>query len=122
MTPDAPFCEIFVTDAVPKGRPRFGKKGRVYTPRRTRDFEERVAWTAKAVMRSRLPLTCRVRVNVEVVYKRDADLDNFIKAALDGINGIVFEDDRQVTAITAQKIRREGFGPNMTIRVWPSGG
>lgn len=119
MTPDAPFCEIIVSSPVPKGRPRFGKKGHVYTPKRTRDFEASIAWMAKAEMKGRAPLTGPVRVEVQVGYKRDADLDNFIKAALDGINRIVFKDDRQVVALTAHKGRRAILAGFMAIRVWP---
>lgn len=123
MTPDAPFCEIVVGSPVPKGRARVGKRGNVYTPQRTRDFQDRVAWLAMKAMRRRPPLTCSLRVHVDVRYKRDADLDNFIKAALDGMNRIVFADDRQVVGLSAQKTKcYPGYEPTMLIRVWPSGG
>lgn len=35
---------------------------------------------------------------------RDADVDNYLKAALDGLNKVAFDDDRQVMRVTARKV------------------
>ena len=35
---------------------------------------------------------------------RDGDIDNYVKAALDACNGIAFDDDRQVMAVSGEKL------------------
>jgi crossover junction endodeoxyribonuclease RusA len=97
-------------EPVPKGRPRFGR-GHVYTPKRTRDYEQSVGWMAKKEMAGRKPQAGPVSVEIGFYYKgRDFDLDNAIKSVLDGMNGIVYENDRQVEAITAYKFKLASEG------------
>ena len=45
------------------------------------------------------------------------DVDNLVKAALDGCNGFSFEDDKQVVAIVGFKAYAER--PRMEIEVLP---
>ena len=87
---------------LPKQRPRV-RNGRAYTPSKTRAYESRVAWLARAEMGPREPMTGNVCVDLQFRRKGDrrADLDNMCKAVLDGLNGIVYNDDYQVTGITA---------------------
>lgn len=88
---------------VPKGRPRAGRTG-FYTPTRTAQFEETVAWAARAQ---------RVRLGqgpVEVqadFYTRagGGDLDNLLKSCLDGlVKGGAIDDDNPmvVRAVSAR--------------------
>ena len=70
---------------VPKGRPRRSPDGHWYTPKRTTDYEEAVAWAAKA---ARLELVPGVAYGVKIdlylsTYKRD--VDNIAKSLLDGL-------------------------------------
>ena len=107
---------------VAKGRPRVttsGGKVRTYTPEKTVRYENLVATYAQHAMRGMLPIGGPVKVFIEAYLeipksKRKTtdeadphytkpDLDNIIKAALDGINGIVFPDDCAVCQITAAK-------------------
>jgi crossover junction endodeoxyribonuclease RusA len=88
---------------IPKGRPRFSRFGGVYTPQRTRDFEEAVKWKLKEVFKN--PIDAEVEIQVHFYYKRDADIDNFCKAFLDACNGVVFNDDRQVVCLIAKKYK-----------------
>ncbi len=84
---------------VPKGRPRF-KNGRVYTPKKTREYEEFVAYSARSKADNRFEGP--VRVSLRFHTKSKADLDNLIKSVLDGCQiGGVFENDSQVRAINA---------------------
>lgn len=59
---------------VPKGRPRTGKGGRIYTPKRTREYEAKVALLCRAV--ADVPMEGRCRVEVEVWFsdRRKRDL------------------------------------------------
>lgn len=47
------------------------------------------------------------------------DADNYVKAALDALNGIVFNDDAQVCSLSAQKIYSDK--PRLRIEVAPIG-
>lgn len=52
-------------------------------------------------------------VAVEVVVERPirtGDLDNRLKAVLDALNGIVYDDDDQVVVIKARRVDRPGNG------------
>lgn len=102
-----------------KERPRFSK-GRTYTPERTRQFEDMVAQVTALTFRE--PLTGPVIVQIHAVFKtpkswsrkkteallytphtQTPDLDNIAKAILDGMNGIAFEDDKQISETVLRK-------------------
>ena len=108
---------------VAKGRARLGN-GHVYTPPKTAKYENAVKWEALRVMAGRQPFDAPLGVEVVAQLpippswskkKREQaargfvmpasrpDLDNYVKAALDGMNKIVFRDDSQVVAIIARK-------------------
>lgn len=112
-------------EVVPKGRPRFTRQGRTYTPKKTHDYESEVAMMAKSAMGSSDPLETPVAVYVyvnlpvpssyskkrteaclsglEKPIKKTGDLDNQIKSVLDGMNGIVYKDDSQIVSLHATK-------------------
>jgi crossover junction endodeoxyribonuclease RusA len=99
---------------VPKGRPRKGK-GRWYTPRSTIEFEEHVAWVARA-QRTRFG-DDPVRVSIEIWTQRSlrGDLDNYAKSILDGLQkGGLFNNDRQVVGLDVQKVTRSVTGEDRT--------
>lgn len=100
---------------VPKGRPRHN--GRVtYTPKRTLDYEKRVAEAFKKsnerVFMNGEPVFADIRFYFKIPknatkkevarikaaphYNKKVDLDNLEKAILDGLNGVAFADDSQV--------------------------
>jgi len=108
---------------VAKGRPRVFKRGahvRAVTPDKTVRYEDKVAYFAKqeGVTRfdglvSVIITACfewpktkwRKRAPRPSRYKGNGpDLDNIVKAVLDGLNGVAFGDDRQVVRIDARKI------------------
>jgi Holliday junction resolvase RusA-like endonuclease len=112
-------------EPVAKGRPRFTRQGRAYTPKKTHDYESEVAMMAKAAMGSSDPLETPVAVFVHVTFPipqsyskkrteaclngserhtKRPDLDNCVKAITDGMNGIVYQDDSQITSIHATKV------------------
>lgn len=114
----------FVIDGrpVPKGRPRFGK-GRVHTPKKTKEFEHKVKVLAldarnKAHLKAHDgPVTLLLAFDkkqavCDVVYLQPSesyntgtpDLDNLIKAVSDALNGVAYEDDSQVVEMQAVKL------------------
>lgn len=102
----------FPVDPVAKGRPRFAK-GRAYTPQKTRDFERLIKAMARIQYKGE-PLDGPISATIVFLIKKPktvkreypivkSDLDNYIKAALDSLNGIAFHDDCQVIEINASK-------------------
>ena len=95
-------------DPIPAARPRFSK-GHCYQPARNREYRLRVAQAAQNAMQGSKPLEGALSMDVRIYrkYKRTArlygDVDNHLKALLDGMNGIVFADDGQVVEIAALK-------------------
>lgn len=108
---------------VPKGRPRTftrGKVTRTITPQRTRDYESMVAEHALSALRVQhggsWPMDARMHVMVDAYMptRRLVDVDNLAKAALDAMNGVVYDDDSQVSRLT---IERHYDPTNPRIRV-----
>lgn len=85
---------------VPKGRPRVGKHG-TYTPSKTKAYENKVRIFAR--MACKAPVSGPVAVRIKMYGKGRGDIDNKIKAFLDSMNDIVFNDDRQVVRLEAER-------------------
>jgi len=83
----------------------------VYTPARTRDYQ-RAIW-ASALAAGMRPT--RELVSVDLVFYLSTptrcDLDNLVKAVLDGLKGAAYHDDRQVVRLTAEKRRADRAHP-----------
>ncbi len=97
---------------IAKGRPRFVGGGRAITPERTKEYEQRIAIYAKNAMAhaGQDPLTGDLSIAVRFYLpsrRNEPDLDNLIKAALDGCNGTLYADDRQVAHLVGWK----GYDP-----------
>lgn len=113
--------------AVPKKRPRVtmvGGYARAYTPKVTAAFEGKVrAVAAEAMIRAGADV-CPDAVLVELAFDQkmpkswsrkkklalrgepvvtQSDTDNLAKAVLDALNGVVWEDDRQVSDLRVSR-------------------
>lgn len=106
-----------------KARPRFSSRsGTVYTPEKTKSYERQIAEAYEA---QRGPcFKGAVTVVIEAVFpipkswtrakKAEAlagklppgkpDIDNILKVVLDGLNGIAYEDDKQVVLTQCKKV------------------
>jgi Holliday junction resolvase RusA-like endonuclease len=137
MTFEVCFCVEGIP--VPKGRPRFrsfGKFVQTYTDNKTRDFEAKVAETAKVAIGASEPLKTPLKVFLQFtlpipasvtkkrlksildgleVHTKKPDLDNLIKATIDGMDKIVFDNDSQIVNISATK--KYGTHPQTDILV-----
>lgn len=132
---------MFTVDgtAVPKQRPRINGR-QAYTPKRTRDYEERVRSAFRSSYCGTIPIYEKgvaVRACIEVIQQipkswsnskhlkaergeivptsRNGDLDNIAKSILDALNGLVYEDDCQVTTLMITK--RYGADPYAAVRI-----
>jgi crossover junction endodeoxyribonuclease RusA len=80
----------------PKERPRRAKSGTWYTPSKTKKYERLVAMCAMADgVRFSGPV--KVRIAIYWPDRRKRDLDNAAKSICDGMNGVVYADDSQIT-------------------------
>lgn len=89
---------------VGKQRPRAGSDGTFYTPTKTAEFEQMVAAHAKRERPRGWSIDGEFRVDMVARYadKNRADGDNIQKAVWDGLNGILYGDDRQVLEWTGR--------------------
>lgn len=118
-------------DPVPKGRPRFSRTSsgfvRTYTPERTAEYEARIARAANGTT----PFTEAVSVTLTFYLKRPKslkgdspvphtkrpDLDNLVKAALDGLKDYL-ADDALVCSLSASKFYcSPSQNPHTTITI-----
>lgn len=98
---------------IAKGRPRLGRRGRVFTPQRTLDAEAAIAaaWDGPKFDG---PLKVEIEFGYDYMVVHVAkypegssrlrgDVDNYIKTVLDGLNGVAWEDDKQVISVFGEK-------------------
>lgn len=126
----------------PKERPRKGNFG-FYTPKETSNYEGVVAINAKLAMHkyNHKLMMGPVKVILEINYRlpewkskkklrnraleeplrhvTTPDIDNAIKSVLDGLNGICFKDDAQVSDIQASKRYSKEAGVYVSLRELP---
>jgi len=131
---------IILGQPVGKGRPRYTHiRGRVlvYTPKKTKDYESDVKTIYLSQNPRSKPLKGGVEVIVESFYKISStankatralmlsddirpqvkpDIDNVIKILLDGLNGVAYDDDKQVVRIIFDKRYAEKPKTIITIR------
>lgn len=124
-------CFTVPGQPVGKGRPRFtvtGGRVRTYTPKATREFEQRVAWLCP-----HRPATGPIRMSITAIFRRPKamkrrsdppglcwhtkkpDLDNVCKAVIDSCNGRAYEDDNQIVKIDALAFYAEKTGKPRTL-------
>lgn len=116
---------------VGKGRPRFGN-GHTYTPQKTKDAEELIAWTAKQAgvpffsgpvemiveCRFQMPQTWSKKKQDQFNNKpRESrpDIDNVLKLCGDALNGVAYSDDAQITKATISKLHSRKNEITITI-------
>ena len=114
---------------VPKERPRMVKRRgkplpgeqpyRAMTPPRTRAYEQQVARaTREAVPLGWLESDSTFGVELHIYRaRRSGDTDNFVKSALDGMNGIAWHDDESVVEIHAYRYDDKA---NPRVDIWVS--
>lgn len=118
----------FVIPGPPQGkaRPRFSSRsGTVYTPTKTVLYERKIAKAYKAEGGYKYLDGCYVRVLIRAYFpvpkswprrrkemalagdirpSKKPDVDNIIKIVLDGLNGVAYEDDKQVVYAACKKM------------------
>jgi Holliday junction resolvase RusA-like endonuclease len=126
-------------DPVPKGRPRFARRGQfvqTYTDAKTIDYETQVAIKARHAIGSTKPLESALTVFLYLRYtvpasyskkRKEAclngleypkriDIDNVYKSITDAMNGIVYLDDSQIVEAHIKKVYAEESGANIMVQ------
>jgi len=107
----------FTVPGRPRGkeRPRMGRNGKFYTPRTTREYEETVAWFAKTAYKEE-PTKDPVRLDLTIrSSKSRADISNILKSIEDGMNGIIYVDDKQIEEIHISRIKEGNEGVDVAV-------
>lgn len=110
--------------AIPKGRPRFVRRGnfvQTYTPKKTHDYEKNIAQKYKDLISDKINGPLRIVLTIEIKpakslskkktkelikrqwHEQKPDVDNLAKAVLDALNGVAYSDDSQIQALTVKK-------------------
>lgn len=133
-------CFDIQGNPIPKGRPRFRRTKTfitTYTPKKTLDFEGLVRTHSQEAMGGADLLETPVavylyfRLPIPDSYSKKAkeaclagqnkhikrpDLDNLVKSVLDGMNGVVFKDDSQITVMHCTKVYSNVPGVNIVVK------
>jgi Holliday junction resolvase RusA-like endonuclease len=107
---------------IPKQRPAFNSKTKkAYTPEETVAWEGLVAGEALVAMVGKEPLEGNLTAVLEFRRKdnKRADIDNLVKGFFDPMNGIVYNDDKQVVELHA-RVRYASADPGVTVTVKPA--
>lgn len=104
---------------VPKGRPRFSRGGGVYTPKTTTDYEKRIAQAWRDKYGDKMVEERNLTIHVDVYLKRysTTDVDNLLKIAMDGLQGVAFENDSCIKVAKVVKVAVHGPGTDEGMRI-----
>jgi len=92
-----------------------GRNGKFYTPKATKEYEGSVAWYARMAYKDE-PTKQPVRLDLTIKSSKSrADTSNILKSIEDGMNGIVYIDDRQIKEIHILRIEGDGEGVDVTV-------
>ena len=92
---------------VPKHRPRAsgaGHKKYVYTPQETKHYERQVMFMAASAAKGKTFFN-DIALDIKLYFsdKKFGDLDNYAKSILDGLQGTLFENDKQVARLSIER-------------------
>lgn len=109
-------------DPVSKARPRFATNGNgtVYTPKTTTQAEGVIADAirlAYPALRADMESSFRVRIRFFSATWQRRDVDNMSKLVFDACNRVVWEDDSQVSELSAAIVRGVGE-PSTVLTIW----
>lgn len=121
-----------------KARPRFNTHtGRTYTPSKTGAYERFIALCFKQAGGKKLNGAIEIKIECfyqiaksytkatkalmekgEIQATIKPDLDNVAKAVMDGLNGIAFDDDKQVVSLKVSKRYDREARIEVEVRTW----
>ena len=98
-----------------KARPRFTRQGWAYTPKNTVDYEKQIKQAYVSAGGTLISDTAPIQICITACFKKaktnkmdfptlKTDADNIAKAVCDGLNGVAYHDDKQITSLTVDKV------------------
>lgn len=118
-------------DPVPKARPRFTRRGHVYTPGHTRQYEDIVRWKCKdLIQQNKMLYDMALNITIKFFLRKPEsvkryypsvrpDIDNYVKAILDAMNGVVYKDDGQIVKLDVSKAYSDCPGVEILVEGRP---
>ena len=113
---------VVAGEIVGKGRPRFTRSGRTYTPKKTADYERTIktaylnkySYLSQKALRIKIIAYFKVAKNHSNIKKqkmlanelqctKKPDIDNITKVVLDALNKVAYEDDTQIVEVASIK-------------------
>lgn len=114
------YNQVFKIRPRAKQRPRMSKRGFAYTPKLTALHEKEIAEMYKGpkfegdlyvkirFVFDEIEIDIeRVQPNPEVEqpkFKLRGDIDNYAKSVLDALNGVAYDDDKQIVCLYLEKV------------------
>lgn len=115
----------FPIEPVPKQRPNFSRSKKAYTPKKTREYEKKIAdyfktYPNRIKFEKDIPLAINLVFGMPIPksasksrkeamfegiikHTKRPDVDNMAKAVLDALNGLAWEDDSQIVRLSVTK-------------------
>ena len=128
----------FVVYGKPQGkqRPRFSRRSNsVYTPKNTQAYERQIAKAYRAAANGLSFGDKPVEIWITAVFAKaktskkeyptiKPDIDNIQKAVFDGLNGVAYNDDKQILTAVIHKTfcKFDGEEPRLLVTVMESKG
>lgn len=124
---------------IPQSRPRFDSRNkRAYEKSNIKSYKQRIGYAARKEFKKPIERDIPLEINMkfympipqylskikknrlmlekEVKYvTKKPDIDNLLKAILDGLNGIAYFDDGQVVKLSVEKVY--SFNPRTEIEI-----
>ncbi len=106
---------IFQINPVPASRPRVSRYGTYYLPtyRAFKDAMTHIIASEPSIYKREqgflyVDVVCYVQRPAKTVRQTpNGDVDNYAKAVLDSLNGVLWEDDDQIVFLTVKKVFHE---------------
>lgn len=101
----------FIGEPVAHQRPRLGRGGKTYTPQKTKEYKEGLAWIIKSEIRN-YKIDKEALYGIQAIFYRSnrqrVDIDNLLKTVLDSLTLAGFwADDAQVREISARLLKSQ---------------
>ena len=124
---------------IPQSRPRFDSRNkRAYEKSNIKSYKQRIGYIARKEFKKPIERDTPLEINMKFYMPipkylskvkknrltlekevkhvtKKPDLDNLLKAVLDGLNGIAYFDDGQVVKLSVEKVY--SFNPRMEIEI-----
>lgn len=107
---DGPLSFAFIVPGRPATKHRHGSSGRdAYIPKETKRYQQKVAGNARQSRPDGWPMDAQVNLELLFCYPdlKMADLSNPLKVIEDALEGVLYENDRQIWDGTQQKRLRQ---------------